>query len=299
MARGQLRPLGVKAHGERESPLRNVSDTARWAAYYRALETRRPDALFRDPLAARLAGERGDAIARSLPRGANQASAWVARTVLFDRLLLAAIAEGVDTVVVLAAGFDARPYRLKLPPTLRWYEVDLPPLIAEKEALLAGERPGCVLRRRGCDLADGPARRELFAEIGAEARRAVIVTEGLLIYLAPQDVAALAEDLAAVPAMQRWITDLVSPRLLQMLQRKFGKGLIAAEAPFRFAPEQGPDFFLPRWRMAESAGILQEAARLGRLRFPLTLIVWFAARRSSGRPRYWSAVLRLDRVRGT
>ena len=94
----------------REPLIRNVSDTARWAAHYRALETKRPDALFRDPLADRLAGERGAAIAKSLPRGANHASAWVARTVLFDRLLTQAIADGVDTVIVLAAGFDARPY---------------------------------------------------------------------------------------------------------------------------------------------------------------------------------------------
>ena len=246
---------------------------------------------------ARLAGERGAAIAKSLPRGANHASAWVARTVLFDRLLTQAIADGVDTVIVLAAGFDARPYRLKLPPTLRWFEVDLPALIAEKEALLAGERPACRLQRRACDLSDGEARRTLFAEIGAEARRAVVVTEGLLIYLAPEDVAALARDLVAIPGCERWITDLVSPRLAQMLQRKYGKGLIVAGAPFRFAPVEGPEFFAPfGWRCVEATGILQEAARLKRLKFPLTLIAWLAGRRPSGPRSFWSGVVRLDRA---
>ena len=39
--------------------IRNISDTALWAAIYRARESDRPDALFRDPLARRLAGERG------------------------------------------------------------------------------------------------------------------------------------------------------------------------------------------------------------------------------------------------
>ena len=38
----------------------NISDTARWVAVYRAQETARPDAIFRDPFAERLAGERGD-----------------------------------------------------------------------------------------------------------------------------------------------------------------------------------------------------------------------------------------------
>ena len=39
----------------------NVSVTARWVAVYRAWESARPDALFSDPFADRLAGERGRA----------------------------------------------------------------------------------------------------------------------------------------------------------------------------------------------------------------------------------------------
>jgi O-methyltransferase involved in polyketide biosynthesis len=38
--------------------IRNVSDTALWVAVYRARETDRPDAVFRDPYARRLAGAR-------------------------------------------------------------------------------------------------------------------------------------------------------------------------------------------------------------------------------------------------
>ncbi len=39
---------------------------------------------------------------------------------------------GIDGVVNLAAGLDARPYRLQLPRTLRWIEVDLPAMVKEK-----------------------------------------------------------------------------------------------------------------------------------------------------------------------
>jgi O-methyltransferase involved in polyketide biosynthesis len=39
--------------------IRNVSDTARWVAMYRAQESARPDALFHDPWAERLGGDRG------------------------------------------------------------------------------------------------------------------------------------------------------------------------------------------------------------------------------------------------
>ena len=65
--------------------IRNVSDTALWVAVYRARETERPDALFRDPFAGRLAGVRGVQIATSMPFADKATWAWVARTVLFDQ----------------------------------------------------------------------------------------------------------------------------------------------------------------------------------------------------------------------
>ena len=51
------------------NPIRNVSDTALWVAIYRAMESERPDALFQDPYARRLGGERGQAIVEALPCG--------------------------------------------------------------------------------------------------------------------------------------------------------------------------------------------------------------------------------------
>ncbi len=49
-----------------QATVQNISDTARWAAVFRARETERPDALFRDPYARRLAGERGFQIVENL-----------------------------------------------------------------------------------------------------------------------------------------------------------------------------------------------------------------------------------------
>src|SRR4051794_36815513 len=104
-----------------DTPLvRNISDTALWVAYYRAQESERADALFHDPFARALAGERGAQIARSQAFGDKNAWAFVARTVLFDRLIDEAVRGGVDLVVNLAAGLDTRPYRMTLPASLRW-----------------------------------------------------------------------------------------------------------------------------------------------------------------------------------
>jgi methyltransferase (TIGR00027 family) len=171
------------------STVRGISDTARWVAYFRARETKRPDALFRDPYAERLAGEHGFKIANTLPDGNKHEWAWVARTYLFDQFLSRAIQNGADLVVNLAAGLDARPYRMNLPSTLQWVEVDLPDIVSYKDEILGKEKPRCRLERISLDLSDAPGRRQLFSEIDARAKKIVVASEGLLIYFATEDVA--------------------------------------------------------------------------------------------------------------
>src|SRR3954465_10916598 len=106
-----------------DSPLiRDISDTARWAAWCRAVESERPDALFHDPLAKVLAGEQGPAIEAAMTKGRGSTVSFVGvGTVSFHQMLLARLAEGgIDTVLNLAGGLDTRPYRLVLPGHLRW-----------------------------------------------------------------------------------------------------------------------------------------------------------------------------------
>lgn len=278
-----------------EPLIRNVSDTARWAADYRARETERPDALFRDPFAARLAGERGQQIAR-LPEQQRNSWAWVMRTYLFDRLLAAEIEGGADMVINLAAGLDARPYRMALPASLRWVEVDLPDLLAYKEEVLRGERPACALERVPLDLADVAARRALFIRLGSESRRAVILSEGLLVYLAPDEVGALATDLAAPPSFQRWICDILSPGLVRMLQKQMGAHLDQAQAPLRFGPEEGPAFFARYgWEPAAVESVFQAAKRTKRLPALLRLFSFLPESNDRQGNRPWSGICLLQK----
>src|SRR5712691_1531992 len=120
---------------------------------YRAMESQRPDALFHDPYAQRLAGRQGEQIITSLPWARQWAWPMIVRTAVMDELILRAIErDGVGTVVNLAAGLDTRPYRLPLAPSLRWIEVDFPNVIAYKKEQLASERPRCALEHVGIDL---------------------------------------------------------------------------------------------------------------------------------------------------
>src|SRR5437667_8914435 len=133
----------------------HVSDTARWVAVYRAMESERPDAIFKDPYARRLAGERGEAIMRGMPKGKQMAWPMIVRTAVMDEIILRVIQQdGVDGVLNLAAGLDARPWRMELPAALRWVDVDHPDMIEYKLAQLRGERTACSYEGVGLDLAD-------------------------------------------------------------------------------------------------------------------------------------------------
>jgi methyltransferase (TIGR00027 family) len=279
-------------------PVRNISDTALWVAYYRALETERPDALFRDPFARTLAGERGERIARSQTSyGGKNVWPFIARTVLFDRFIQDEVRAGADLVVNLAAGLDMRPYRMDLPKALKWVEVDLPDILDYKEGIVGGATPVCRLERVRLDLSNETERRALFARLGEASSRAVILTEGLLIYLSPEQVATLARDLAAVRTFHAWIVEVGSPGLLKMLERQSGDLAAAAGAPFRFAPAEGPAFFEPYgWRVADVRSLLKAAGALGRLPVFLKLISFLPESKKPPVNRPWSAIVKLARI---
>lgn len=281
----------AETQAEQPQQARNISDTARWAAYFRAQETKRPDAIFRDPFAERLCGQHGVDIANTLPEGNKHAWAWITRTYLFDHFLTQELQQGVDLVLNLAAGLDARPYRTKLSASLQWIEIDLPGILAYKEEILAGEKPTCVLERVRLDLADVNARRAFFASLNQRAKKILVLTEGLLIYLSAEEVAALARDLANGTSFQRWIMDLSSPGLLKMMQKTTGKRLSEIGAPFKFAPAEGPEFFSEHgWEPMEVKGMLKTAAQFKRPPLLLRLFALLPEKKGPAGNQPWSGV---------
>jgi methyltransferase (TIGR00027 family) len=274
----------------------HISDTALWVAAIRARETERPDAMFRDPLARRLAGDRGLQIADSLRSRIANDWAIVVRTKLIDEQIAAAIGEGADRVINLAAGLDTRPYRLALPADLAWIEADLPPLVEEKARLLAGEQPHCRLSREGVDLADPAARAAFLDRAATGARRVLVITEGLLVYLEAEHVAAIATDLHARESIAWWMIDLASPRILSMMKRMFGDKL-GAGAEMKFAPPDGVGFFRRLgWRPHEIHSYFREAVRFRRMPWYVRPLVWLPEanpERLGRRP--WGAVVRFSR----
>src|SRR5262245_20892169 len=126
--------------------IEGIPVTARWTAVFRARETRRREPLFRDPFARRLAKAADGGLRGRTPFTPHGSWAAAVRTRLMDQMLLREVRRGADLVLNLGAGLDARPYRMTLPRSLQWIEVDLPHVIRYKERVLIDETPVCHLQ---------------------------------------------------------------------------------------------------------------------------------------------------------
>jgi methyltransferase (TIGR00027 family) len=246
-----------------EPLIRSISDTARWVAFHRATESERSDAIFHDPYARRLAGERGEQIGRRLHQ-----NAWAiaVRTYLFDQAIGSLLSkEPIDMLVNLAAGLDSRPYRLELPSGLRWVEVDLPEIVDSKREMLTGEVPRCQLEIITQHLGDRDQRRTLFAQLNEKAGCIAVMSEGLLTYLDEDKVTSLAEDLHAQGHFQYWLAEVISPAVLNWINRKWKHHFEAANSPMRFAPADWRRFYRDRgWEPQEFNDMASTAKKLNR-----------------------------------
>ena len=251
--------------------IENVSDTAFWVAHYRGVETKRPDSLFRDPLAAVLAGDRGRRIAEAMPQ--PFITSWVVaiRTRIIDDFIRAAVEGGVDTVLNLGAGLDTRPYRMGLPRDLHWIEADYAHVIDYKEGLLPHEVPRFKLSRVRADLANPVERQSLLTDANAQAGKMLVLTEGVVPYLPNEDAAALADGLRVLSHAAFWIVDYLSPDLMKE-RAKIMAGKMK-NAPLRFNPADWFGFFAQHgWQSAEVRFLGEESDRLGRqMELPLRM----------------------------
>ena len=255
-------------------PIECVSDTAFVTAFCRVLESERPDGHFRDPYARTLAGSRGEQLLYQLPGWEFTVSGCTVRTHILDSCILEVIREdAIDTVVNLGAGLDMRPFRLPLPRSLVWIEVDKPGVLDYKATKLAACRSACALQYAPLNAADAVARRALLSRIADSASRVLVITEGLLVYFTPEDVALLARDLHSWINVRWWLSDLVSPTAFQMMRKLFANTQSASDLRLHFAPEDGPAFFSQHgWETEKCRSCTEEGQRLDRWFFDKSLL---------------------------
>lgn len=265
------------------------SRTAEYMALFRALETARPVAqrLFADPLAAAFLGDRrlrAAVAAARLPgvgalvpalidrRWPGPRASAVARTRLIDDALRAALARGLDQLVVLGAGYDTRAYRIGGTPA---FEVDHPDTQAVKRAVVErvlGEVPAHV-RLVPVDF-DRDALADAMAAAGLEpGLRTFTIWEGVIAYLEPAAVDATLRWAAAVAgAGSELVFTYVDQRLLDG-SRDFPHAgpwvasVREAGEPFVFGLEPATlaAFLAERgWRLREDLATPEALTRYGR-----------------------------------
>ena len=206
----------VRPMAETDGKITHVSDTALMIAACRAHESELEDAFVRDPFAARLAGERGVAILRAMPHANVLRLGMAIRTRFVDELLLNALAKyPIATVLSVGCGLDTRPWRLELAPDLRWIEIDFADVLNYKDKHMSGERPRCRRERLTVDLNAAAQRRTLYEAAGPAS--ALMITEGLLLYLQAATVDALAGEVSKKSGVTHWISDLTTSSFTRIL----------------------------------------------------------------------------------
>ena len=185
-----------------------VAQTSRGMAAARARESERHYRLFEDPLAAALAGPESfawlDRMEPSTARFGGPALYVVVRTRFFDDFLLyASWGAGVRQVVLVAAGMDARAFRLNCPSETRLHEVDRPEVLTVKNEILTrtNTRPACERRVIGVDLGQPSWSEALLAAGYVGWEPSVWLMEGLLFYMSETTVRKLLDviDTLAAP----------------------------------------------------------------------------------------------------
>jgi methyltransferase (TIGR00027 family) len=167
-----------------------TADTAFWIAAVRARETHRPDRLFADPYARDLAGQRGPAVMAASERASGGPNSFIPVRVRWFDDLITSEATRVRQVVLLGAGLDTRAFRLDLPASLDWYEIDRPEVLEVKQAVLAGHVPRCPPHLVAADVSGDWVPALLDAGFDQSART-LWVAEGLFFYLSGQAIIEL------------------------------------------------------------------------------------------------------------
>jgi len=177
-----------------------ASQTALMVCAYRARASRWERPLFVDPWAAALAGDEGEALARTMDARFSPMGLWLAlRVAYLDRLVdLAVDRLGVRQIVILGAGYDTRAARLPRA-GVTYFEVDHPATQAAKRARLAAldGYPIDAARHVGCDFEHQDPIAQLAGAGFATHDTALVIWEGVVPYLTEAAVRATATRLAA------------------------------------------------------------------------------------------------------
>ena len=236
--------------------LSGVPETMLQTVYARAMETRTRGAI-RDEKAVTLL-EQLDYDFSSAERDPAMRSGVVARTIVLDRLTKAYLAQHPGAVAVnIACGLDTRCYRVQ--GFSHWYNLDLPQTMAVRAALLPESGEISQIAMSAMD--------DWGAEIDPAAHQALVIMEGLSMYLTQVDVQRIFSVISArfdratvfVETMNPMIVKHFKERSIEASHAKFtwgiknGRALAEILPDFHFVEEhcltEGMAEFVPVYKL--------------------------------------------------
>ncbi|HEV7309400.1 class I SAM-dependent methyltransferase [Ensifer sp.] len=207
--------------------LRGVQETLLVTLRAKAAESALPDSLLKDHFAADLV-RRLNGKAKTLNIGHDLTIGIAVRAFTLDRWTRAFLQRHPDAVVLnLGCGLDTRVLRLDPPPSVAWFDIDFPNVIALRQKLFP-ERAGCTA------LASSITERAWIDRI-PDDRPAIVVAEGVLPYLSDQEVLDLLRRLTSSLSGGEIVFDAYSRLGIEIL--RYNPSLRATGAEFRWGME--------------------------------------------------------------
>lgn len=229
--------------------MQGVQETMLQTLYARAAYSKKSNAKFRDDKAVEIVS-RMDYDFSLAKKDAMMSKGVIARTILLDRMVGDFIRENPKgTVVNIACGMDTRVYRLKTPPSVRWYNIDLPETIEVRRRFLAENGNISTIAKSAMD--------ESWAEIIEEPKgRTLIILEGLVMYLSKEDVKQILSIISGRFGQAEVIMETMSPWVVNHMKEK---SIEATKAKFTWGIRSGKELedILPEYTWIRDVSLVE------------------------------------------
>ncbi|MGZ3618147.1 MAG: class I SAM-dependent methyltransferase [Ktedonobacteraceae bacterium] len=248
-----------------------LASTARWTAAVRARESLREDRLFHDPWASALAGKEGQEWIEH--KSDDSVVAMVLRTRFFDDFLQRISDQyAIRQIVLMAAGLDTRPFRLKWPAQTQLFELDQPAVLKYKEQVLtsAGVQPNCERHMIAADLTS-PWKESLIKAGFIPQQPSAWLLEGFLFYLPNESITNILDEITNLAAIGSWIGfDIInSVTLTSPWTRPWIEMQAQAGAPWIGTMDDPESFLATRGWVATLTQVGENDANFSRWLYPV------------------------------
>lgn len=211
--------------------MQGVPETMLQTLYARAAYSKKRNAKFRDDKAVEIVSHM-DYDFSLAEKDAMMSKGVIARTILLDRMVGGFIRENPKgTVVNIACGLDTRVYRLKTPPSVRWYNLDLPETIEVRRRFLAENGRISMIAKSAMD-------ESWAAEIEEPKGGTLVILEGLVMYLSEEDVKQILSIISSRFSQAEVIMETMNPWVVKHMKEK---SIEATKARFTWGIRSGKE----------------------------------------------------------